>query len=805
MASFGILAVLLALAACAVWGAAMTYRADVAVKRATMASDAIEQVKRGIVAERQLHRGASAAPGEDARARHRDASATIQSNLQTAHVFTESTDRRLVDDLLARYLQYSRSLGSSWGEVSDDSAPLRVFDPLLTDGARSDAALSTLEADADQVAERLRVEALGLLQLLVTIQTRVFVGGPALFALGLLLVGAIWRMQRSEQRRGMTRLMQDAYAANREERRFRGVVHGAPDPMLICAGPGNVIYHNAAAEEAWSLHASQLEGQSILMLAHPEDRAALRAWWEQLRPAGSGGSGEVTRTIELRLRDGLGAWRTIELVGTNLLEDATVQGIVLSIRTAERRIDPDQQAELVLLDPLTRLPNSVLLRDRLGQAMARAGRRTDKVGVLMIALDGLPTGPASAVDPLVLGASMRIQSCVRPQDTVARLDTATFAVVRELVGDESDIVSVAESLSAQFSRPLAGVGGEVVLLPRIGVVVGNPLQDTVDGLLRNAGLAMQQVMPEGVQRHALFQSGVRSEALDRLELEGDLRGAVQRLMRGGGVFDGPEGAGDKTAQEIWVHYQPIVSFQTGKACGFEALVRWQHPLHGMVPSRDLIPMAEETGLIVPLGQWVLEEACRQLVRWHGRFGVEPPLTLGVNLSSVQFRRPDLVAEVTRALSEAGLAPGCLRLEVTEATIMRDADHAVKTLWSLKTLGVQLAIDDFGAGYSALPYLKQLPIGLLKIDGAFISGMGHNQEDTATVRAVMSLAKSLGWGVTAEGIETAAQAQLLVEWGCDFGQGYHFGRPLDETRAGEYLAAALAGPGPAGRVRLAVVQ
>jgi EAL domain-containing protein (putative c-di-GMP-specific phosphodiesterase class I) len=225
----------------------------------------------------------------------------------------------------------------------------------------------------------------------------------------------------------------------------------------------------------------------------------------------------------------------------------------------------------------------------------------------------------------------------------------------------------------------------------------------------------------------------------------------------------------------------------------------------MVPSRDLIPMAEETGLIVPLGQWVLEEACRQLVRWQGCFGVEPPLTLNVNLSSVQFRRPELVAEVTRALSESGLAPACLRLEVTEATIMRDADHAVRTLWSLKRLGVQLAIDDFGAGYSALPYLKQLPIGLLKIDGAFIRGMGHDQEDTATVRAVMSLAKSLGWGVTAEGIETAAQAQLLVEWGCDFGQGYHFGRPMDGTRAGEYLTAALAGSGLAGRVRLAVVQ
>jgi PAS domain S-box-containing protein len=774
LASFGIAAVLLALAACAAWGAASTYQADRAVKRATEASTAIQRVRESIAAERTVRRNAGPAPSDEARARHKEASAAIQTNLQTAHIFTEGVDRRLVDDLGLRHSQYLTAAGSLWGEAPEQSVPLRVFDQSRSDTSRAEAALSTLEADADQVAERLRLQALGLLQVLVDIQTRVLIGGPVLFGLGLVLVGAVWRMQRSEQRRGTTRLVEDAYAANWEERRFRGVVDNAPDPMLICAGPGNVIYHNAAADMAWSYTPGQLEGQSILILAHPDDRAALRVFWEQLRPAAGGVSGEATRRMELRLRTGKGAWARVELVGTNLLDDPTVQGVVLTVRSIEDR------------------------PDRLAQAMARAGRRAEKLGLLLVQLGGVPAGPGQ--DGVVLEASTRIQACVRPQDTVARLDRATFAVVREPGTDDAEGVALAEALAAQFMRPLAGGVDDITLQPSIGVVVSDPRTETVGGMLRNAGLAMQQLSPASAKRYAVFQAGARSEVLDRVELEGDLRGAVQRLLRGPAApatldaEDGPQ-------RELQVHFQPIVTLPAGKTCGFEALVRWQHPMHGLVPSRDLIPMAEETGLIVPLGQWVLEEACRQVVHWQERFGVEPPLTLGVNLSSAQFRRPGLVADVTRALLASGLPAASLRLELTEATIMHDADHAVRTLWKLKELGVQLAIDDFGAGYSALPYLKQLPIGLLKIDGAFVAGIGQDQEDTSIVRAVMSLAKSLGWGVTAEGIETAAQAQLLIDWGCDFGQGYHFGRPLDGEEAGDYLAATIDRPTKA-RTRLA---
>jgi diguanylate cyclase (GGDEF)-like protein/PAS domain S-box-containing protein len=792
LASFGIAAVLLALAACAAWGATSTYLADHAVKRATEASNAIERVRQGIAAERLVRRSAGPTPTDDDRSRHKEASAVIQSNLLTAHIFTEGMDRRLVEGLSARHNAYLAAAGNAWGEESDESLPLRVFDPTHGNSARADAALSTLEADADQLADRLRVQALGLLQVLVDIQTRVLIAGPVLFTLGLVLVGTVWRMQRSEQRRGTTRLVEDAYAANWEERRYRGVVDSAPDPILFCAGPGNVIYHNSAARAAWSYDPAQLDGQSILMLAHPDDRAALRVFWEQLRPAGTIPATEATMRMELRLRDGLGQWLRVELVATNLLDDMSVQAVVLTVRSIENRPDIAQrQADLALLDPLTRLPNALLLRDRLGQAMARAARGTETVGLLLVCLDRLP----KAEDSMVLEAATRIQASVRPQDTVARLDGSTFAIVRELSGDDADAVLVAESIAevvaAQFSRPLESQLGQVVLQPRIGVVVSAPRRDTVDGLLRNAGLAMHQVTPGALKRYAVFQTAAQSAVLDRVELEGDLRGAVQRLLRDVAEPAEADMTGDAHSPgELQVYFQPIVQLSSGKTCGFEALVRWHHPLHGLVPSRELIPMAEESGLIVPLGQWVLEEACRQVMQWQERFRLDQPLTLGVNLSSQQFRRQGLVLDVNRALLDSGLDAACLRLEVTEATIMHDADQAVRTLWNLKELGVDLAIDDFGAGYSALPYLKQLPIGLLKIDGGFVAGIGLDQEATSTVRAVVSLAKSLGWGVTAEGIETAAQAQLLGNWGCDFGQGYYFGRPLDAEEAADYLAATI---------------
>jgi EAL domain-containing protein (putative c-di-GMP-specific phosphodiesterase class I) len=253
------------------------------------------------------------------------------------------------------------------------------------------------------------------------------------------------------------------------------------------------------------------------------------------------------------------------------------------------------------------------------------------------------------------------------------------------------------------------------------------------------------------------------DSLARLELESDLRNALQH-------------------EEFRVHYQPIIAIGTGIITEVEALVRWQHPTRGLVFPNEFIPIAESTGLIIPLGLWVLEEACRQVAAWHGQFRIQPPLVLSVNLSPRQFQQPSIVADVARALEESGFPANCLKLEITEGIIMLDVEATIRTLWELKGLGLQIAVDDFGTGYSSLSYLKRLPLDVLKIDRSFVSGIGHNQEDTAIVHAIMAMAKSLNFKVTGEGIETAEQLALLGEWGCDWGQGYLFSKPLDSVKA-----------------------
>lgn len=764
-ASFGILAVLLALVACAAWGAANTYRADVAVQRATGASEAMEAARKGLAAEQAARRAGGAEPSEVLRAQHQTAAEAVLAALAQAHMFTDGADRRLVEALQARHGAALRQAGLAWRGPDGG---------LAQDEAGKDGLAEPPGPLADAVADRFRAKALGLQHLLLAIQWRVFVGGPIFFGLGLVLVGLIWRLQRAEQRRGTARLVRDAYEAGRGERRFAGVVQHAPELVLICAPPGHILYANGAAERVWSYEEAQLDRRSVLTLAHPEDRSALGAWWEQLRPGSA-----PPCSLDVRFRDGAGLWRPVKVAGLNLLNEPTVQGIVLTISdNGQSRLLEQERSGQALLDALTRLPNATLLLDRLQQAIARAGRVDGTVGVLAIGLDGLAGadeafGPGCA-DAMTLEAAARIQACLRAQDTAARLDRTTFIVLRDPADGEADADAVAEAIAVQFGRPLLADRAETVRPVRIGITMGNARAPQAEGLIRDAGLAMRQVTAGSAVRYAVFRPAGASALLDSVELESDLREAVQRLVR------------DGATQEFRVHYQPVVAMSSGAICGFEALIRWQHPGNGLVAPKDFIPMAEASGLIVPLGQWVLEEACRQVMAWQRKMRPASALTLSVNLSSLQFQQANLVADVERALSAVGLSPLCLRLEVTEGTIMRDADAAVRTLWSLKELGVQLAIDDFGSGYASLPYLKQLPLGLLKIDGAFVSGVGRNAEDTAAVRAVISLAKSLGWGVTAEGIETDTQARLLKGWGCDYAQGYHFGRPLEAEDAAAFL-------------------
>jgi diguanylate cyclase (GGDEF)-like protein len=476
-------------------------------------------------------------------------------------------------------------------------------------------------------------------------------------------------------------------------------------------------------------------------------------------------------------------WCHVELILTNLLHEPDVEGLVVTARDiAPRKAFEQQLIRQAFQDSLTLLPNRALFRDRLEQALIRAARRQARVGLLYLDLDNfklINDGLGhQAGDELLVEAAKRLQACVRGEDTVARLGGDEFVI---LLGSatEAEAVLAAERVEQQFRRPFKIDGRDFVTTVSVGIALGDAGHDRPDLLLRNADIAMYLAKAGGRARHVVFQAGMQTDSLSRLDLENDLREAVGR-------------------GEMRVHYQPIVILDSGRVTEVEALLRWQHPTRGLMAPADFIAIAEESGLIVPIGQWVLEEACRQVAAWQAEFPADPKLTISVNLSPRQFQQSNLVDQVSGALRAAGLAPTGLKLEITEGAIMRDVEATIKTLWQLKRLGVQLAIDDFGTGYSSLASLKRLPLDILKIDHSFINGIGHDPEDTAIVRAIILLAKSLHLSVTGEGIETAEQAALLRGWACEHGQGYFFSRPMEGAALTEMLRACghICGPGQA---------
>ena len=442
---------------------------------------------------------------------------------------------------------------------------------------------------------------------------------------------------------------------------------------------------------------------------------------------------------------------------------ATIEQQTDEINRFPKRLD--QLARQAFRDSLTSMPNRALFMDRLSHALTRTERRGEQLAVLFLDLDRFKVVNDSlghsVGDQLLVGVSQRLAACLRPEDTIARLGGDEFAILLEDVKDDRGPTSVADRLTAELQQPFKVEGREVIITVSIGIAMSTAKRMTPEDILRDADLAMYHAKGKGKARYEVFDKSMNAPAQERMDLELDLRNAVTR-------------------GEFTLHYQPVVDLPTGRITEVEALVRWKHPQRGLLFPADFVGLSEETGLIVPLGRWVLHEACRQTRQWQ-LASSGTPLAISVNISARQLQQPGLVEEIAAVLRDTRLDPSTLRLEITETVVMHDAPTTLAKLEALKALGVQLAIDDFGTGYSSLGYLKRFPVDTLKIDRSFVKGIGGNVEDSAIVRAVITVAKSLNLSVTAEGIETAEQLEHLRTLGCDHGQGYFFAKPLTSDR------------------------
>jgi diguanylate cyclase (GGDEF)-like protein/PAS domain S-box-containing protein len=429
----------------------------------------------------------------------------------------------------------------------------------------------------------------------------------------------------------------------------------------------------------------------------------------------------------------------------------------------ERQLTDDDIRHRALHDPLTGLPNRLLFLDRVGQATERQRRRRDILtAVLVLDLDRFKLVNESlghrAGDELLAAAAPRLKQAVRSADTVAHLSGDEFGILLEDITGEQDAIEMAERIAGVFARPFVLDGDEHFVTTSIGIALAEGGERGED-LLRDADAAMHRAKERGRARYELFDEALRGRALSRLRVENDLRRALDR-------------------DELTLHYQPLVSLRDRQMVSVEALVRWDHPERGRISPADFIPVAEENGLIEPIGRWVLEHACRQAAEWCRARPDAAPLTMGVNLSAAQLANPALAQTVATALRVSGLDPSCLALELTESMLVGDTEQLSETLVALKALGLRLVLDDFGTGYSSLSYLTRLPLDSLKVDRSFVDGLGTESRDTAVTEAIIAMSRALSLRVVGEGAETEQQVAELARLGCDLVQGFYFSRPVE---------------------------
>ncbi|HEY9443518.1 MAG TPA: EAL domain-containing protein [Gemmatimonadales bacterium] len=585
-------------------------------------------------------------------------------------------------------------------------------------------------------------------------------------AVGALMVTALVVARQVLTVRENVRLLADT-AARQNEARFRSLVQHSSDVIMVTRPNGTMRFVSPSASRVFGYEPAALLGRPLATLLHPADRDRATQLFAEV-VAGPG----VIGPVEWRFRQADGSWLHAEILATNLLGDPTVRGIVLNTRdVSERKRLEEQLTHQAFHDPLTGLANRALFRDRVSHALALAQRQGHPITVLFLDLDDFKRvndslGHAEG-DRLLIAAAERFQSCARAADTVSRLGGDEFAILIEHVAGSDGRPELLQRLEEAMTYPFALSGNQVQVSASIGVATASP-GDTADDLLRNADVAMYAAKRRGKGRSETYELRMYADVRERLEMEAALRTALE-------------------TNQLSLHFQPIVSLKTGALYGVEALVRWDHPTRGHLLPQSFITLAEETGLIVPLGAWVLTEACRQVQEWRALFP-ETPLCVSVNISGRQLQAGGVTGALREALAATGASADGVVLEITESVLMQQTDTVQERLWELKSLGVRLAIDDFGTGYSSLSYLQRFPIDILKIAKPFVDDVGSGTEKSALARAIVGLGETLKLRTIAEGIERGDQRAALLELGCDLGQGHYFSRALPPDGIARLLTA-----------------
>jgi diguanylate cyclase (GGDEF)-like protein/PAS domain S-box-containing protein len=551
---------------------------------------------------------------------------------------------------------------------------------------------------------------------------------------------------------GFARDITERQRAEDENLRLASLSRENPNAVLECDAEGKVMHINPAASNI----ARELGVESIAGLL-PRNHSQL--------VASSLEGDQPFHSVEAAAGNRIFSW------SYRPFRDAGVVYLFAVDITGRRQME-EQLRHDALHDALTGLPNRLLFMERLAHAILRSKRRAHfQFAVLFLDLDRFKVindslGHHVGDDLLVLVAK-RLQSCLREEDTVARLGGDEFAILLEDIQGVEDATRIADRIQRELTTPVSLSGFEVFTSASIGIALSSTAYERPEYLLRNADMAMYRAKAAGQSRFEVFDRAMHAHALTRLQLENDLRRALER-------------------QEFQLHYQPIISLRTGEMIAVEALIRWAHPDRGLMMPDAFIPVAEETGVILPIGEWVLQQACRHASEWRERFDRAQPLCVSVNLSAKQFSQTDLIKRIAGALEASGLPGSALRLEITESAIMENAETATVLLERMKELGVQISLDDFGTGYSSLSYLHRFPLDTLKIDRSFVMRMHDDNRSAQLVQTIHGLARSLGASAVAEGVELDDQLRELRRIDCDFGQGFLFSPPLPADDLEELL-------------------